>query len=377
MARRVFVALLLIISALPASAAPTDFERGTALFDPAVMRALDTSGFGIGSMLRDNWPANKKLSNGVLAAMPEIQHIRSTLSREFDEHLTALRLERCGSLQGQKREDCEQAIGVDMRSGVRVFDKRFLTTFYARFQLVGIVNRMDRAFKTPGTCGEVRLLYRLNYSVPKRPARGGQPKRDAVSSRLPMTINVVLKAREDGDASVTCKDIAQSWIWAGDRTSKGDALLRDLKSPQGPLRFIRRQLIDRAEINLQLDRWITQVDDNRFVGGHAEYLLRIFKRKVTAAAGGPREIYEVAKLENQIDRPRILADPGLKQRLRDYLLDPANIKKLLNVAYTIELRTSLDAESTIASLSPFSPPSFHARSLLKMFSTSTIASSTS
>ncbi len=250
-------------------------------------------------MLRSDWPAGKKLSNGVLAAMPEVQHIRATLSREFDDHLAALRLERCGTLQGQKRDDCEQAIGVDMRSGVRLFDKRFLTTFYARFQLVGIVNRMDRAFKTPGTCGEVRLLYRLNYSVPKRPAQGAQPKRDAVSSRLPMTINVVLKAREDGDQSVSCKEIARSWIWAGDRTTRGDALLRDLKSPHGPLRYIKRQLIDRAEINLQFDRWITQVDNNRFIGGHAEYLLRIFKRKVLS--GGARDLR--SRQARKPDRP--------------------------------------------------------------------------
>ncbi|MGQ0673573.1 MAG: hypothetical protein ACT4N2_11960 [Hyphomicrobium sp.] len=328
MLNRLSAMFLAAIASAPALAAPTDFERGVALAEPGLMQALDIGGFGLGSMLRDDWPANKKLSNGVLAAMSEIQIIRTTLAREFDTHLAELRRERC-ALPGATRPACENSVGVDLNSVIRVFDKRFLTTFYARFQLVGIVNRMDRAFITPGTCGEVRLLYRLNYSVPKRPASGSQPKREAVSSRLPMTINLVLKAKAEGDAAVSCKEIAESWLWAGERTSKGEALLGELRSPRGPLRFIRRALVDRAEINLQLDRWPTQVEPNRFIGGHAEYLLRVFKRRVTARpGGGMRESYEVARLENQIDQRRILADSALKRRLRAFLLEPRTIEKL-------------------------------------------------
>ncbi len=45
MARRFFIAVLLLLTATPALAGLTDFERGTAIFDPAIMRALDTGGF--------------------------------------------------------------------------------------------------------------------------------------------------------------------------------------------------------------------------------------------------------------------------------------------------------------------------------------------
>ena len=35
-----------------------------------------------------------------------------------------------------------------------------------RFVLAGIVNRMDRAYVSPESCGEVRLIYRLTRGAP-------------------------------------------------------------------------------------------------------------------------------------------------------------------------------------------------------------------
>lgn len=315
MARSVFAALLLFLASLPANAAPTDLERGVALLDPGVMEALDLGGLGIGHMVMAGWqppdPA-LRMTNFSLSKRPEIQVIRTTLAEDFDTHLAALRAERPG-----------ESIGVSMNDSIRIFDKRFLKTSYAHFVLTGIVNRMDRAFKTPETCGEVRLLYRLNYVSPARPGR------DEIASRLPMTMNLVFKAKDANDAAVSCADIAKGWLYAGNLTTKGAALLADLKSPQGPLRFIRRELIDRVEINLQLDRFPTRVRPKKFEGGSAAYLLRIFKLTRTPGTGGAvRELYVPATLENQIDRDRVLGDPGLKSRLKAYLLEPENIKKL-------------------------------------------------
>ena len=42
-----------------------------------------------------------------------------------------------------------------------VFDPKWLRSPDARFQLVGIVNRLDMRFATPRACGELRLIYRL------------------------------------------------------------------------------------------------------------------------------------------------------------------------------------------------------------------------
>ena len=58
--------------------------------------------------------------------------------------------------------------------------------------LSGIVNRMDRGYVAERSCGEIRLIYRLTRTDV---ASIGEA---AVSQRLPMTLNVVLKAKGGG-----------------------------------------------------------------------------------------------------------------------------------------------------------------------------------
>ena len=64
-------------------------------------------------------------------------------------------------------------------------------------------------------CGEIRLIYRLTRT--DAPAVG-----DArASPRLPMTLNVVLKAKADhaidgNGAAITCAEIARRWLAAGE-----------------------------------------------------------------------------------------------------------------------------------------------------------------
>ena len=72
----------------------------------------------------------------------------------------------------------------------QLFDRAVLDSGDARFVLAGIVNRMDRAFVSPESCGEIRLIYRLTRTAP-----AGE---DDASPRLPMTLNIVLKARGGG-----------------------------------------------------------------------------------------------------------------------------------------------------------------------------------
>ena len=50
----------------------------------------------------------------------------------------------------------------------------------ARFVLAGIVNRMDRAFVSPESCGDIRLIYRLTRTAPAaRGRRAVTPADDA------------------------------------------------------------------------------------------------------------------------------------------------------------------------------------------------------
>src|SRR5204863_50124 len=118
----------------------------------------------------------------------------------------------------------------------QLFDRALLDSGQTRFVLAGIVNRMDRAYLAPQSCGEVRLIYRLVriLSAPSPPAGegrgGGSTSEDSIrdtptpdpspqgggetsnaSPRLPMTLNIVLKASADTPA-VPCAEIARRWL---------------------------------------------------------------------------------------------------------------------------------------------------------------------
>ncbi len=67
-----------------------------------------------------------------------------------------------------------------------------------RFELVAVVNRIDRRRFDDGSCGEARLVYRLALKNPGRPG-----------TRLPMTVNVrIPQPKENGG----CRDVAARWL---------------------------------------------------------------------------------------------------------------------------------------------------------------------
>ena len=148
-----------------------------------------------------------------------------------------------------KRQDPKAGVGVELAH--RLFDTRWFSSPETRFELVGVVNRMDR--RRAGDCGEFRLIYRLAYTA----------KRTA--SRLPMTVNVVFPQADDGHA---CQTVAQRWI-----TDKVDAL--------------RLPPIASIEVNLQSARWPS--NERPEFGGHAEYILRVFKVDGDAVTSTPLE----------------------------------------------------------------------------------------
>ena len=63
----------------------------------------------------------------------------------------------------------------------RGFDPAWLSSSAVRLELVAVVNRIDRRVFHPGTCGELRFVYRAAYQAPDK---------DWFSSRLPLTVNV-------------------------------------------------------------------------------------------------------------------------------------------------------------------------------------------
>jgi hypothetical protein len=161
------------------------------------------------------------------------------------------------------------------------------------------------------------LIYRLTRTGPPEAGEA------AASPRLPMTLNVVLKAKSDraGDsdgATVGCAEIARRWLNAGESAATGAELAEKLTATDGPLDLIRPGNIDRIETNLQIAH-APKTPRHDF---RTDYLLKVFHYD----AQGPR--FDEAPLENQIDRDRIVADPELRREFKAWLLDPGHFGEL-------------------------------------------------
>ena len=203
---------------------------GLAITDPQTLRDLDGGGLGLCRMLASR---AGPLGNEALFALPAMAPVRRALDAEFtryiDRHKTMRPIE---------------TIGIGAAHDVQLFDPSQLYSADTRFVLAGVVNRMDRAYLAPENCGEIRLIYRL--------MRTGE----GASSRLPMTLNLVLRARQPGDAG-NCADIARRWL-ASDE----------------PLSRLTPDHIDRLETNLQIAH-APQSPARQF---RTDYLQKVFHR---------------------------------------------------------------------------------------------------
>ncbi len=228
--------------------------------DPRTLMELETRGLAFGTVLGVSGTSGQDL-----LASPKYDHIVGTV----DHDLRALH-----------QQDPQSGVGVAFPH--RLFDATWLRSPEARFELVAVVNRLDR--KHVGGCGELRLLYRLAYTATQS------------ASRLPMTVNVVFPQASDGHG---CADVAQRWL--GAKSGSADALL------DGPLAGLPR--IKQIEINFQAVRWPS--NQRTEMGGHAEYILRVFRPTPDGAV-------EPAPLENT---PRADLTPEERDALRGWIRD--------------------------------------------------------
>lgn len=299
-ALRCFVLVLpLFASGIGTSAADrAPLERGTAITDPFALRELDRGRFGLGRMLMPARSADLPLTNAQLFALPSMQPVRQAIDREFDAYT-----------ERHKQALPKETIGVGDGFDFQLFDRTQLYSQGTRFVLAGIVNRMDRAYVAPVTCGEIRLIYRLTRTATSEEA----------APRLPMTLNIVLRAKGDypGDRDgqpITCAEIARRWLALSDQTATGAELARIVLAKKGPLDLVGFESIDRIETNLQ----IAHAPKSVLRDFRTDYLLKVFRYDA------PAKRFEEAPLENQIDRDRILADDNLKREFKAWLLDPAH-----------------------------------------------------
>jgi hypothetical protein len=283
------IVFALLCAALPARAAQDAApERGTAITDPATLRELDGGKFRLDRMLLPERPADIPLANSELFAVPSMSPVRRAIDGEFDRYIA-----RHGASLPK------ETIGVGDGFDFQLFDRTLLYSAETRFVLAGIVNRMDRTFAAEASCGEIRLVYRLTRL---NKAAGD----DASPPRLPMTLNLVLKAKGEG-STITCSEIAGRWLTA--------PLGGMLSTNDGALDLIGHENIDRIETNLQ----IAHAPKSSVRDFRTDYLLKVFRYDRQA------RVFAEAPMENQIDRARLLADDGLKREFRAWLLDPVNL----------------------------------------------------
>ena len=261
-------------------------ERGVAITDPEVLRALDGEKLSLARMLGAD--ANSSAAN--LFALPSMTMVRDATDRDFNRYVVA-------------RDDTSEKLNL--------FDRDALNASGTRFDLTGIVNRMDRAYVSPDECGEIRLIYRPI-------ANHDSTNKDAPPSRLPMTFNLVMKAKPAG-ADITCADLAKRWLASSDSTLAGGEHAAALSAKSGALEWITPEAIDRIEINIQVARESANAND---LEGRADYLMKVFR------LNPQRKKFEESPLENQIDVERIRADAKLAADFRQWLLDPANLADL-------------------------------------------------
>jgi hypothetical protein len=281
-------------------------ERGTAITDPLTLRELDRGNFGLGRVMAPARSADAPISNGELFALPSMVPVRKALDDEFERYIG-----------GHKASLPNETIGIGTSFDFQLFDRALLYSPDTRFVLAGIVNRMDRAYLSETNCGEIRLIYRLTRTGKIEPSDAETPP------RLPMTLNIVLKAKADnaidrGGVPVTCADIARRWLASADTALIGAGLAAALTSKDGPLGLISPENIDRIETNLQ----IAHAPKSAVRDFRTDYLLKVFHYNALT------KLFEEAPLENQIDRARIIADENLGREFRAWLLDPKHFSEL-------------------------------------------------
>jgi hypothetical protein len=265
------VAVSVAIGPALALAAEPVFEPLLVVSEPATLAALEAGGLDAGTLVFGRKRASSLAELAGDAGWASVARV--------------LRADMAEIYAGDAR------YGVGMRFTHRGFDPAWLTSRAVRLELVAVVNRIDRRVFHPGTCGELRFVYRAAYQAPDG---------DHFTSRLPFTVNVVFFVPDDGQR---CASRARS-----------------LARPEDVAPVVRAGLtLKSVEVNLQTSRWPSTVRPD--LGGHADYLLRVFH-----AAPGAGLV--PAPLENMPDADRIRRDPALRRALAAWLRTPGVLQKI-------------------------------------------------
>ncbi len=301
----------------PKPAAPPDGRPLHHVLDTAVLAALDrdvVAPLAFASVLRQihrttglalptiSPPTTGPTRTRDLAALTTWQSVAATLERDVDHIVADIGLDWEDRIdRTYDRDAAKTEIGRDRNhrgngNVMRVFTPRWLTSREGTLSLAAVVYRADRRDFLPGTCGEVRLIYRLGYVT----GRGDQAR----ASRLPFTVNLVLAVPDD---AAECQRVASRWRSSEHIPLTSERLLEIVALSE--LQFLQ------LETNAQLARFPSDLErvDGRNFAGQAIYGLRVF-----AVRGGA---FVPIPLENTPDVTAIAADPNKRARLHAFVAE--------------------------------------------------------
>lgn len=300
---RLLVAALVVAIWRPTLAVTLD--SSVAVTEPETLIALERSGLSIGQLLGPALGLTRDVDNSGLFSVRALAPVRDAVKQQIAD------------APKNSPDPFVSRLGKDYSQR---FNPKYIDDPGSTLVLTGVLNRMDRGYLGHTECGEVRFVYRFHYSVEEKSGL-------RVSSRLPLTMALVFNAKPvDGTGRASrdrprtkaeaCAEVASRWLKAGEKDLPPEQLAAWLRSPEGPLApdMVNASQIMRLELNMQVVR--LSASARRDFGGHAEYLLKIFKWD--AATGQFHE----SKMENQIDRATVLAD---RDAFRDWLLTDRNI----------------------------------------------------
>ncbi len=191
----------------------------------------------------------------------------------------------------------------------RVIDLDWLRSPHAHFELVAVVNRIDRRNfreEPAASCGEIRFIYRLAYRFGDARRPFSFTRRAERASRLPFLFNAVFDLPAPGDGE--CTPEARGLM--APRDLQGAALVEWLTTgPLHPSRLKLRQI----ELNAQVIRIPSELEPG--FGGQAIYLMRIFGVEGIADGRPPT----VRRLENMPDEARLRGDDTLLADLAAFI----------------------------------------------------------
>ena len=288
--RFLLLAALLCLGHWPARAVTLD--SSVAVTDPATLQALERGGLSISRLLGPALGLTRDVDNRGLFSVRALTPVRDAVKQQIADE------------PGNSPDPYVAALARS-KDASQKFNPRYIDDDGSTLDLTGVVNRMDRGYLGHTQCGEIRLIYRFHYSVEETPGQ-------RISSRLPLTMSLVFNARpteaqaraskdRPSAAGAPCADVAKRWLAAGQKDLAPDQLAAWLRSDEGPLSnaMLNSSQIMRLELNMQVLR--LSASTRRDFGGHAEYLLKIFKWDPATST------FQESKMENEIDRKVVLA----------------------------------------------------------------------